>query len=69
MYSSSVGQPALLLYVSCSALLVAPVPALVRGPKPSVLVGFSLVVEVGWDAEEGLAHDNECQDVEERIRG
>ena len=44
MYSSSVGQPALLLYVSCSALLVAPVPALLRGPKPSLLVGFSLVV-------------------------
>ena len=44
MYSSSVGQQALLLYVSCSALLVAHVPALLRGPKPALLLGFSLVV-------------------------
>ena len=25
--------------------------------------------EVGWDAEEGLAHDNECRDVEDRVGG
>ena len=41
MYSSSVGQQALLLYVSCSALLVAPVPTLLRGPKPALLLGKS----------------------------
>ena len=40
------GQQALLLYVSCSALLVAPVPALLRGPKPTLMLGFSLVVIV-----------------------
>ena len=38
------GQQALLLYVSCSALLVAPIPALLRVPKPALLLGLSLVV-------------------------
>ena len=46
MYSSSVGQQALLLHVSCSALSVAHRPALLIGLKPALLLGFSLVVAV-----------------------
>ena len=42
--SSSAGEHALLLCVSCSALLVASVPALQIGPKLALLLGFSLVV-------------------------
>ena len=42
--SSSAGDYALLLYVSCSALLVAPHPALLIHLKPALLLAFSLVV-------------------------
>ena len=31
--------------------------------------GLEPQAEVGLDAEEGLAHDNECRDVEDKIRG
>ena len=42
--SSSTGEHMLLLYVSCSALLVAPVLALLIHLKPALLLAFSLVV-------------------------
>ena len=38
------GQDALLLSISCSALSVALLPALLIGLKPALLLGFSLVV-------------------------
>ena len=47
LYSSSAGEHALLLRVSCSALLVAPVPALLIHLKPALLLAFSLVVTLG----------------------
>ena len=43
--SSSTGDHALLLCVSCSALLVAARPALLIHLKPALLLAFSLVVE------------------------
>ena len=44
LYSSSAGVHALLLRVSCSALLVAPVPMLLIYLEPVRLLAFSLVV-------------------------
>lgn len=44
LYSSSAGVHALLLRVSCSTLLVAPVPELLMYLEPALLLGFSLVV-------------------------
>ena len=50
--SSSAGEHVLLLRVSCSALLVASVTALLIHLKPALLLAFSLVVyefHVGWE--------------------